>query len=73
MGLRTLFLLIVIALVVWLVRRLWRERAEKPRREISGRMVRCAHCGLHIPSEECIEADGRCFCCAEHRDAYSGD
>jgi uncharacterized protein len=72
MGIRLLFVLIVIALVIWLVRRLWLGR-DTPRREISSQMVRCAHCGLHVPTEEAIEANGRHYCCEDHRDADRSD
>ncbi|MDC2858024.1 PP0621 family protein [Delftia sp. DT-2] len=30
-------------------------------------MVECAHCGLHLPRSEAIEAAGRSYCSAEHR------
>ncbi|WP_353179423.1 PP0621 family protein [Delftia acidovorans] len=30
-------------------------------------MVECAHCGLHLPRSEAIEAVGRSYCSAEHR------
>jgi uncharacterized protein len=32
-------------------------------------MLRCAHCGMHLPQGEAIQADGRFFCSAAHRDA----
>lgn len=32
-------------------------------------MVRCAHCGVHLPVSESLRADGKTFCCAAHRDA----
>jgi uncharacterized protein len=30
-------------------------------------MVECAHCGLHLPRSEAIEAAGQSYCSAEHR------
>lgn len=30
-------------------------------------MVECAYCHLHLPQGECIEAEGRHYCCEEHR------
>jgi uncharacterized protein len=33
-------------------------------------MVRCSQCGVHLPKGESVQADGRFFCCIEHRDAY---
>ena len=29
-------------------------------------MVRCAHCGLHLPSADAVHAGGRSYCGAEH-------
>lgn len=35
-----------------------------------GRMVRCAHCGLHLPESEAVRsADGRDFCSPAHLSA----
>lgn len=33
------------------------------------RMVACAHCGVYLPASEALEAGGRSFCSAAHRDA----
>lgn len=33
------------------------------------RIVPCAHCGVHVPASEAVEADGRHYCSVEHRDA----
>ncbi len=30
-------------------------------------MVRCAHCGIHLPRSECILSGGEIFCSDEHR------
>jgi uncharacterized protein len=30
-------------------------------------MVRCAHCGLHLPRGDSISAGGEFFCSTEHR------
>lgn len=29
-------------------------------------MSQCAHCGMHLPTDEAIQADGHPFCSAEH-------
>lgn len=72
MGIRLLFLVIVIVLVLWLLRRLFPAR-KTPRREVSARMVRCARCGLHVPEHEALQAGGKHYCCSAHRDADQGD
>lgn len=33
------------------------------------RIVPCAHCGVHFPASEAVEAGGRLYCCPAHRDA----
>lgn len=69
MGLRTLIFLLLLGLVVWLIRR-WllnkgagQARQQKP----GGRMLRCAHCGLHVPEDEALISDGQSYCCEQHR------
>ena len=32
-------------------------------------MVRCEHCGVHLPASEAVSAEGRSYCSVEHRDA----
>lgn len=33
-------------------------------------MVRCAHCGVHLPRSESITSQGKFFCCDEHRQKH---
>lgn len=75
MGLRSLLLLLAIVGVVWILARLRKGRASAPERPARvGKMVRCAHCGLHLPSDEALtDAAGRHYCCAEHRHLGPGD
>lgn len=68
MGLRLLVLLILILLVVWLVRRLW-TRPPSSRRVVEADMLRCAHCGLHVPADEAIRDGELAYCCDAHRQA----
>jgi uncharacterized protein len=68
---------------VWLFKN-WRRRIDRPEaadepgtpapnRPASPRipleMVRCAHCGMHLPSSEAIRIDGMNYCSPAHRDA----
>ena len=66
---RLLMMLAIAAAVYWLLRP---NRREKPGRDGPAveDMVRCAHCGVHIPRSEAILAGGNFFCSTEHRDAY---
>lgn len=62
-----LFALVVVA-VLLLMRGFGRRRppagggaaADEP-------MVRCAHCGVHLPKGESFALDGRFFCSEQHR------
>ncbi len=65
-----LLLIIAIAVVVYLLIRSFRKQAPKQDLPATEDMVRCAHCGVHLPKGESVQADGRFFCSAEHRDAY---
>jgi len=65
-----LFALAVYALV-WLLKRSFAEppdaqRGAKPPSSSDGELVRCEHCGLHLPGAEAHERDGRRYCSAEH-------
>ncbi|OFZ68951.1 MAG: hypothetical protein A2V79_10885 [Betaproteobacteria bacterium RBG_16_56_24] len=74
-----LFLLLAIVAVVYLLIRSYRcrdtsfpYRKNVPQQDeaVAEDMVRCAHCGVHLPKGESIRADGHFFCGAGHRDAY---
>lgn len=72
-----LLFLLVILLAVWL----WRSgRAAEPQAKrpatkagpTSGKaapqdMVRCAHCGLHLPLSEAVASSSAHYCGTEHR------
>lgn len=42
------------------------ETAQLPRSEV---MVRCARCGVYLPSSDALKKRDQVFCSAEHRDA----
>lgn len=67
-----LFLLIAIAVVVYLLVKSYRKNVpqQDKNKTVAEDMVRCAHCGVHLPKSESILAGGNFFCCAEHRDVY---
>lgn len=60
--------LLLLAVIVWLA---WKKRTSHP---ISQRrserpeeaMVVCAHCQVHLPEGESLQADGLNYCCREH-------
>jgi uncharacterized protein len=65
-----LFLLMAIAVVVYLLIKSYRKNVPKQDNPVAEDMVRCAHCGVHLPKSESILTGGNFFCCAEHRNAY---
>jgi uncharacterized protein len=65
-----LLLLAAIAAVVYLLIRSYRKEIPRQDRSVAEDMVRCAHCGVHLPKSESIMAGGQFFCSAAHRDAY---
>lgn len=61
-----------IAGLIYLVLRSYRNNSTPPTQQPprSEDMVKCAQCGVHVPKGESVQAQGRNFCCAAHRDAY---
>lgn len=64
--------LLILAVLIWLVYRLVKAYAkslEPPqiKAKSGGDMVRCAHCGIHIPKSEGLLQDGKVFCSEAHR------
>jgi len=65
--------LILLALAAWVVFRLVRSysrtvgREDAPKNETGEDMVRCAHCGVHLPRSEAVVSRGEFFCTNEHR------
>lgn len=65
-----LLLLVVIAAVVYLLVRSYRRKSGAPEKDtVAEDMVRCAHCGVHLPRGESIQSGGKFYCSTEHRDA----
>lgn len=65
-----LLLLIAIAAVVYQLLRSYRKSTPRQDHPVVEDMVRCAHCGVHVPRSESILAGGNFFCSVEHRNAY---
>jgi uncharacterized protein len=64
---RLLVLIVLIVLAVWLVRRaLRRLRQDGPPAIKEGELVRCAHCGVHLPRAEARQAEGALYCSDDH-------
>ncbi len=68
---RLLLLIAAIVVLVLLVKRILAAskdtRDQSPRIKQGEDMVRCAHCGLHVPANEAIRSGDRTYCSEEHR------
>ncbi len=64
---RLLVLIVLVVLAVWFIRRALRrlQPGDKPLVK-DGELVRCAHCGVHLPRSEARQADGILYCSEEH-------
>lgn len=66
-------LLFLLGLVVWWA---WKKRPADPgagersaAAPVAERMVRCAHCGVHLPESDAVSDGQRHFCNEAHRRA----
>jgi uncharacterized protein len=64
---RLLVLIVLVVLAVWFIRRALRrlQPGDKPLVK-EGELVRCAHCGVHLPRSEARQAEGVLYCSEEH-------
>jgi uncharacterized protein len=65
-----LIFLFAIAAVVYLLIKSYRKDAGAGKREQAEDMVRCAHCGVHLPVSESVRDGELYFCSPAHRDAH---
>lgn len=68
--------LILLAFGIWFIYRLVSGYGRSVKRErqddsaASEDMVRCAHCGVHLPRSESIFSHGEFYCTNEHRQLH---
>ena len=69
MLVRLIFVLLIVAIVVMVMRRL-RVRGDAPRKRasIDAKTVRCAHCQVYLPSYDAVSRDGHYYCSPAHAD-----
>jgi uncharacterized protein len=64
---KLIVLIAVFAAAWWLLKRYLRSlRGDAPPAPVSEDMVRCEHCGVHLPRSESIPRDGKRFCSEDH-------
>lgn len=67
---KLLFLLLAILVVYWILRAYRKriDRSQGPGKPASEEdMVRCEHCGVHLPRSESVTTRGIHFCSADHQ------
>ncbi len=69
-----LLLIIAIVAVIYLLVRSYRKNSSADSEGSDGAvtedMVRCAHCGVHLPKSESLLSGEEYFCGKAHHDAY---
>ena len=66
---KIILLVLGLLLVYWILkgyRRSIERRGAPPPKQGGEDMVRCAHCGVHLPRSESVATQGRFFCTPEH-------
>ena len=70
---KIILLVLGLLLVFWILRTYRRrvDRGGESGPPAAGEaMVRCAHCGVHLPRSESLTTRGSFYCCAEHQQAH---
>jgi len=71
-------LLILLIFFLWQLFKILQRRSKKLKKQQDTivpksppeTLLRCAHCGTHIPKKEAVYSeDGRVFCCSAHKAA----
>jgi uncharacterized protein len=64
---RLIFIFAIVAVVYWYLKSNRKQPPQKDQPTVSEDMVRCSHCGVHLPKSESILAGGEFFCSDAHR------
>ncbi|WP_438284482.1 PP0621 family protein [Pseudomonas alabamensis] len=66
--LRLLFWIALIAAVIWLWRRFKLSQVARPAQRLDDplTMVRCAHCGVHLPNDRALRRGEHWYCSPTH-------
>lgn len=67
---RLLILLVIVALLMWLLKRLFSGDPEPGKLEAkaSENMQQCKYCGVHVPESSIVTLNQHPYCCQEHAD-----
>jgi uncharacterized protein len=72
--LRLLFWIALIAAAVWFWRKLKGQAStpKPPTEREAAPMVRCAHCGVHLPRDRALSLDQQWYCSQAHLEQDKG-
>ena len=72
--LRLLFWIALIAAAVWLWRKFKHSASvtNAPGEQIAAPMVRCAHCGVHLPRDRALSLQQQWYCSQAHLEQGPG-
>ena len=67
---RLLILLVIVAILMWLLKRLFSGDPEPEKIESaqSENMRQCRYCGIHVPESSILVVKNEPYCCQEHAD-----
>jgi len=64
---KLIFIIIIVLLAYWVIKARKRTNTKiESLTDASEDMVRCAHCGVHLPESESIVNEGDFFCSDKH-------
>jgi len=65
---KLILLVLIFALAWWLLKKYSGSitRKEPPQSRVTEDMVRCEHCGVHLPRSESHASGGKFFCSEDH-------
>ena len=65
---KLILIVLVFVLAWWLLKKYRRSlmREDSPRSGATEDMVRCEHCGVHLPRSESHTSSGKYFCSEDH-------
>ncbi len=67
--LRLIILLAIVALLMWLLKRLFSDPPQPRQPKAAAENMRqCKYCGVHVPESSILRIKDQFYCCQEHAD-----
>ena len=67
---RLIILLVIVAILLWLLKRLFSTDPEAEQQEPAKPedMRQCKYCGVHVPESSIVSIKDESYCCQDHAD-----